>query len=173
MPERGSLQQEGLTQEVERALRSLVAAATADGRSARAASEAVDEEVLLDVEVDGYHCVLSGPNAARVHCHHALSRREEQIARMVAAGYPNKTIAATLDISTWTVSTYLRRIFVKLDVHTRAAMVARLFETASDQPRRQLHGPEPVLAFRSARLAATPDPQRKRLSLHHAEAGDA
>ena len=32
-----------------------------------------------------------------------LSPREEEIARMVAAGYPNKTIAAVLDISSWTV----------------------------------------------------------------------
>ena len=54
------------------------------------------------------------------------SEREQEIARMVARGYANKTIAAVLDISTWTVGTYLRRIFAKLGVGTRAAMVARL-----------------------------------------------
>jgi DNA-binding CsgD family transcriptional regulator len=47
---------------------------------------------------------------------------------MVAEGYPNKTIAAVLDISSWTVSTYLRRMFAKLGVHSRAAMVARIVE---------------------------------------------
>jgi DNA-binding NarL/FixJ family response regulator len=47
---------------------------------------------------------------------------------MVAKGYPNKTIAAVLDISSWTVCTYLRRLFAKLNVCSRAAMVARLIE---------------------------------------------
>ena len=45
---------------------------------------------------------------------------------MVAQGYPNKTIAAVLEISSWTVSTHLRRVFAKLGVRSRAAMVARL-----------------------------------------------
>jgi DNA-binding CsgD family transcriptional regulator len=57
-----------------------------------------------------------------------LSPREVEIARMVAKGYPNKTIAAVLDISPWTVCTYLRRIFAKFGVGSRAAMVARLLE---------------------------------------------
>ena len=47
---------------------------------------------------------------------------------MVARGYPNKTIASVLEISTWTVSTHLRRIFAKFGVRSRAAMVARLLE---------------------------------------------
>lgn len=47
---------------------------------------------------------------------------------MVAQGYPNKTIAAVLDISSFTVSSYLRRIFAKLNVNSRAAMVARVLE---------------------------------------------
>jgi DNA-binding CsgD family transcriptional regulator len=47
---------------------------------------------------------------------------------MVAKGYPNKTIAAVLDISPWTVCTHLRRIFAKFGVGSRAAMVARLLE---------------------------------------------
>ncbi|MGA8809325.1 MAG: helix-turn-helix transcriptional regulator [Thermoanaerobaculia bacterium] len=58
----------------------------------------------------------------------ALSPRELEIARMVAVGHPNKTIAAVLDISAWTVGTHLRRIFSKLRVTSRAAMVARLME---------------------------------------------
>ena len=47
---------------------------------------------------------------------------------MVAKGYPNKTIAGFLNISTWTVGTHLRRIFAKLGVASRAAMIARIME---------------------------------------------
>jgi len=85
-------------------------------------------EVILDVEVDGtrYRLVRSHPRSSETQVQ--LSPRETEIARMVAKGYPNKTIAAVLDISPWTVCTYLRRIFAKLSVGSRAAMVARLLE---------------------------------------------
>jgi hypothetical protein len=55
---------------------------------------------------------------------------------MVAKGYPNKTIAGILNISSWTVCTHMRRIFAKLGVASRAAMVARLLEeTRAFEPR--------------------------------------
>ena len=52
-----------------------------------------------------------------------LSARELQIVGLVAYGKSNKQIAAKLRISQWTVSTHLRRIFIKLDVDSRAEMV--------------------------------------------------
>lgn len=55
-----------------------------------------------------------------------LTPRESEIARLIATGNPDKVIAATLRISKFTVSTYIRRIFAKLGVSTRAAMVHRL-----------------------------------------------
>jgi DNA-binding CsgD family transcriptional regulator len=58
-----------------------------------------------------------------------ISPRELQIARLVARGATNQAIAKALDISAWTVSTHLRRIFAKLGVGTRAEMVAQLFGT--------------------------------------------
>ena len=57
-----------------------------------------------------------------------LSPREQEIVRMVAKGHPNKIIADVLNISSWTVCTHLRRIFAKLGVGSRAAMVAQLLE---------------------------------------------
>jgi DNA-binding CsgD family transcriptional regulator len=60
-----------------------------------------------------------------------LSPREQQIAGMVASGDTNGAIAHRLGISTWTVAAHLRRIFEKLGVHTRAAMVARLRDHSS------------------------------------------
>ena len=58
-----------------------------------------------------------------------LSPREKDIARMIATGLPNKTIAASLEISEFTVSTHLRRIFAKLGVSCRAAMVSKWLES--------------------------------------------
>jgi len=54
-----------------------------------------------------------------------LTQRELQIAALVAMGRPNKQIADVLHISEWTVSTHLRRMFSKLGVDTRAALVYR------------------------------------------------
>jgi hypothetical protein len=48
---------------------------------------------------------------------------------MVAKSYPNKITASLLNISSWTVCTHLRRIFAKLGVASRAAMVAQLLQT--------------------------------------------
>jgi DNA-binding CsgD family transcriptional regulator len=54
-----------------------------------------------------------------------LTGREIEIAVLVAQGHANKVIAYRLQISEWTVATYLRRIFAKLNVASRAAMVFR------------------------------------------------
>lgn len=52
-----------------------------------------------------------------------LTARELQIAALVAMGHPNKLISRDLGISEWTVCSHLRRIFIKLGVDSRAAMV--------------------------------------------------
>jgi DNA-binding CsgD family transcriptional regulator len=85
------------------------------------------EEVLVDTEVDGFRYLLVRmPNQGRNRVQ--LSPREQEIVRMVAKGHPNKVIADVLNISSWTVCTHLRRIFAKLGVGSRAAMVAQLLE---------------------------------------------
>ena len=87
-----------------------------------------DLPVVVDLEVAGVRYVVRVATQASAHI--ALSPREHEIAYMVGRGLPNKTIAANLGISSWTVSTHLRRIFAKLGVASRAAMVARLIEEA-------------------------------------------
>ena len=83
------------------------------------------QSLLFSAEVDGVRCTLE--RAQRDPTEEVwLSPRESEIARMIAKGYPNKTIAAVLEISVWTVSTHLRRIFAKLRVNSRAAMVAQM-----------------------------------------------
>lgn len=61
-----------------------------------------------------------------------LTQRELQVAILVSKGLGNKQIADRLRLSEWTVSSYLRRIFVKLGVRTRAAMVARVMAERND-----------------------------------------
>ena len=98
----------------------------ADRLVVEAKREGAEKGFLLDVEEHGYRCVIMRVAESDSHSAANLSPREQQIALMVAAGHPNKTIAAVLEISVWTVNTYLRRIFSKLGVNCRAAMVAHL-----------------------------------------------
>jgi DNA-binding CsgD family transcriptional regulator len=86
------------------------------------------EELLLEEEVDGARYTVLRTYLSRASGLVALSPREREIARLVAVGLPNKAIGAVLEISAWTVATHLRRIFVKLGVTSRAAMVANLMD---------------------------------------------
>jgi DNA-binding CsgD family transcriptional regulator len=86
-----------------------------------------NEEILLDTQIDGRRYVLIRMSNTE-SCALCLSPREQEIVRMVAKGYPTKIIADILNISSWTVCTHLRRIFVKLGVGSRTAMLARLLK---------------------------------------------
>jgi DNA-binding CsgD family transcriptional regulator len=70
-----------------------------------------------------------------------LTGRELEIAVLVAQGHANKNIAWRLRISEWTVATYMRRIFCKLNVDSRAEMVFRCASliTASLEPALNRH----------------------------------
>jgi DNA-binding NarL/FixJ family response regulator len=86
----------------------------------------VVEHVLYDGEVGGarYLLVRAEPRARACR----LSPRESQIAVLVAEGWPTKAIARHLGISFWTVGTYLRRVYTRFGVRSRAAMIARLLD---------------------------------------------
>jgi len=113
---------------VEELVRRLAKLLETNGQTVALRPSAGAEEVILDVQVDGMRCLLLRVPLQPARAAFYLSPREREIARMVARGYPNKTIARVLEISSWTVGTYLRRIFAKLSVGSRAAMVARLME---------------------------------------------
>src|SRR5438270_1834968 len=85
-------------------------------------------DVILDFEFDGVRCLLIRLQAPDARDTVMLSPREVEIVRMVAKGHPNKVIAGVLNISPWTVCTHLRRIFAKLGVVSRAAMIARFLD---------------------------------------------
>jgi|1185.fasta_scaffold149129_1 DNA-binding CsgD family transcriptional regulator len=97
------------------ALAHVEAAAAGDG----------DHEAILVAIRDGVRWELTRTELERAEMV-TLSAREREIARMIAKGYTSKTIAAVLGISAWTVDTYVRRVFAKLDVNTRSSMIARL-----------------------------------------------
>lgn len=54
----------------------------------------------------------------------SLSDRESQVAQLVADGLTNRQIADELVLSSRTVESHLRRIFIKLDAHSRADVVS-------------------------------------------------
>lgn len=112
--------------EVIRTLTGLIEIASR-GRGTVESSGNSAEEVLVDTEVDGARYLLVRMRRLG-HSRIQLSPREREIVRMVAKGHPNKVIADVLNISCWTVCTHLRRIFAKLGVGSRAAMVAQLLE---------------------------------------------
>ena len=92
-----------------------------------------DQTTVPELTVGGrrYRLVLvdaDGPAGPHVSAAALLTPRELQIVALVAAGNVNKQVADVLRISEWTVSTHLRRIFAKLGVDTRAAMVSRCFD---------------------------------------------
>lgn len=87
---------------------------------------ATAERIPLVVNGESCMVVEIQQTVPEVNCRELLSDRELQIAQLVAQGQSNKQIAQALQISKWTVLTHLRRIFSKLNVDSRAAMVYQL-----------------------------------------------
>ena len=54
-----------------------------------------------------------------------LSKREEEILRLLSKGLRYKEIAAQLDISIETVRTHLQSVYSKLHVHSRTEAVVK------------------------------------------------
>lgn len=133
---------EALSVEIEAALRSLAdklhALMREPGQHAtgapgqHAACSSGGDTVLFDVEIGEVR--LLALRQGQPSPMSLLSPREQEIARMVAQGYPNKTIASVLEISSWTVASHLRRIFVKLQISSRAAMATSLLGTEFNGP---------------------------------------
>ena len=73
----------------------------------------------------------------------SLTPREELVVRLITQGFPNKMIAAKLRISPHTVASYIRRVYGKLGVNNRIALVTMVVTAKM--------GPNP---------SAVPDPLR-------------
>lgn len=88
-------------------------------------TEKSDEKIIFEAEIDGVQyylvrCQVESDKKIK------LSPRELMIAQLISQGFSNKYIGENLKISYWTVNTYLRRIYTKLGVTSRTAMVTRL-----------------------------------------------
>ncbi|HZC31300.1 MAG TPA: response regulator transcription factor [Gaiellaceae bacterium] len=64
----------------------------------------------------------------------ALTEREREILRLVAAGLSNAEIGKRLVISPLTAKTHVARVLAKLDCHDRAQLVAFAYETGYVRP---------------------------------------
>lgn len=66
------------------------------------------------------------------HLFSQLSPREQQIIRLLGAGFSDKEIANTLGLSVRTVEGHLARIREKTDLHTRRALIRWAIQVSSD-----------------------------------------
>ena len=62
----------------------------------------------------------------------SLTPRETQIVELLASGRSTRDIANEAGLTVSTVNTYLKRVFAKLNVHSRVELVARVAGTAED-----------------------------------------
>jgi non-specific serine/threonine protein kinase len=106
-------------------------------RAAKAAQDALGEERYATLFRDGAVCPrdlvvglavedadeLPAPASGIQHPVGLLTRREQQIAALVAEGLSNRTIAQQLVISKRTVDAHIEHIFAKLGVSSRVQLV--------------------------------------------------
>jgi DNA-binding NarL/FixJ family response regulator len=78
--------------------------------------------------------VLSFQGAPVVDEAEGLSAREREVLDYLAQGFLIKEIGEKLGISFDTVRTYIRRIYEKLHVHSRAQAVAKFLHSSSSRP---------------------------------------
>jgi DNA-binding NarL/FixJ family response regulator len=64
-----------------------------------------------------------------------LSPREQEVLELLARGYLYKEIAERLNISVPTVNTYIRRMYEKLHVRSRAQAVAKYTRFSDNEPK--------------------------------------
>jgi len=79
--------------------------------------------------------VQSFKQAAALSSQEELSPREQEVLELLARGYLYKEIAERLNISVPTVNTYVRRMYEKLHVRSRAQAVAKYAHLAGAEPK--------------------------------------
>jgi DNA-binding CsgD family transcriptional regulator len=85
-----------------------------------------DGEVLLTVHLGSLRYALFRAEQNQSPAKLPFSARVIEVIRLVCKRLPNKAIASIIEISPWTAATYLRRLFIKLGVSTRAEMITTI-----------------------------------------------
>jgi len=80
-------------------------------------ASAAELQFVLEALIDPLPIETRGLPSSR-----PLSKREEEIAHMVAEGFSNRQISERLDLSEHTIKNYLFRVFEKLGVSTRVEL---------------------------------------------------
>lgn len=98
-------------------------------KSELSADNTIHDTAVGHLQINGqtYAIVKAKEALDRIQSHLSkiLSERELQVAALVALGYSNQQVADRLKVSEWSISTNIRRIFIKLGVKNRAAMISR------------------------------------------------
>lgn len=98
-------------------------------RTSIAPQEAFGEGVVL---VALERTAVTLPSVETLQRYSGLTRREAEIALLLANGSSNRELAARLHLSVHTVRHHTESIFLKLDIHTRREIRARLLAIGSD-----------------------------------------
>jgi DNA-binding CsgD family transcriptional regulator len=125
-----------------RVLVDAVAARRMEDRGAAQVPTCTDGEPIVRFVFEGQHYALvterprgadgvatrDVPEAIAVDITRLLSRREMEVVQLVCMGFLTKQIAGRLQISEFTVRTYVKTIYAKLGVRSRGALVYRFMK---------------------------------------------
>jgi predicted ATPase/DNA-binding CsgD family transcriptional regulator len=121
----GEINQVSVPQPLQRSLAQWLAQARTTAGAAAAWLLADGRQLTLD---EALAAGLNDGPGDRWPAGEGLTRRESEVAELVARGMTNREIAARLYVSTRTVETHVDHILTKLDLSTRTQLVARAHE---------------------------------------------
>ena len=93
----------------------------------------IERPSVGDINADVPPLPMNAATWRRVSHELALSPQQTRIVELILRGQQDKEIAAELNLTVPTVRTYLKRIFDRLNVADRMALVLRIFALAQEQ----------------------------------------
>jgi DNA-binding NarL/FixJ family response regulator len=119
----------GMTVDAARAQLAAARARAASGDTEAASRQLQQAEAVLE-GLGAHHLASPGGKGAAAPGPGILTRREYQVAQLVAEGLTNRRIARQLHVTDKTVEKHLSNIFAKLAISSRAALATALAQWA-------------------------------------------